>query len=65
MLGVYSFYLDFANEIGARPMDAGDADRGREFAVAVDKQLGLKLVSDKAEIEQLIIDHIERVPSGN
>ncbi|HXS97538.1 MAG TPA: TIGR03435 family protein [Candidatus Limnocylindrales bacterium] len=65
MPGVYSFYLEFGNEIGARPTDAGDADRGPEFAVAVEKQLGLKLVSDKTEIEQLIIDHIERVPSGN
>src|SRR5262249_50435258 len=67
--GAYDFYLDFANEIGARRTPEGESldapDRGPEFLAAIQSQLGLKLVSDKTEIEQLIIDHIDRTPSGN
>jgi uncharacterized protein (TIGR03435 family) len=33
--------------------------------VALQTELGLKLVPDKTEIELLVIDHINCTPSGN
>ena len=38
--------------------------QGPTFLEAVRKQLGLKLVPDKAPVETLIVDHIEK-PSEN
>jgi uncharacterized protein (TIGR03435 family) len=35
------------------------------FADAVEKHLGLKLVSTKTSIEVLIVDHVEKVPTEN
>jgi uncharacterized protein (TIGR03435 family) len=69
LAGVYSFYLEYGNEIGVRRTpDAGGPellDQAPEFSVALQKELGLKLTPDKAEIEMLVIDHINRTPSGN
>ena len=46
-----------------RAADAS-ADAGPDLFTAVEEQLGLKLVPDKAPVDVLVIDHIER-PSAN
>jgi uncharacterized protein (TIGR03435 family) len=69
LTGRYSFYLEFGDDIGIRTTDSGTVpeplDRGQSFPSAIEKQLGLKLIADNAEIELLVIDNINRVPSGN
>jgi uncharacterized protein (TIGR03435 family) len=69
LTGVYDFYFEFANELGPRRTAEGEApdvlDQAQDFSVALQTQLGLKLISDKTEIERLVIDHIDRTPSGN
>ena len=55
--GVYDIALDINTDRG------GDA-----FAVwqrALQEQLGLKLEAQKAAVEVLVIDHVERIPTGN
>jgi uncharacterized protein (TIGR03435 family) len=61
LAGVYDFYLEFGNDIGKTEA----VDQGQEFSVAVQTQLGLKLVADKTEVDLLVIDHIDRKPTGN
>ena len=58
LTGRYDFYLEFGNDIAS-------ADQGEDFSTALKTQLGLMLESDNTEIEQLVIDHIDRTPSGN
>jgi uncharacterized protein (TIGR03435 family) len=64
LTGRYDFYVEYDSAIASRP-DANELDRGPDFAVALQSQLGLKLTPDKTEIELLVIDHIERTPSEN
>ena len=40
-------------------------DQGQFFLSAVQTQLGLKLIPVTTQIELLIIDHINRIPTGN
>ena len=49
---------------GPAPADAYVPDRPDLFH-AIQQQLGLKLERSKAPIDVLVIDHAERVPSGN
>jgi uncharacterized protein (TIGR03435 family) len=69
LTGRYDFYLEFGNDIGVPKTVEGSApqtvDQGETFSAAVQSQLGLRLVPETAEIELLVIDHIERVPSAN
>jgi uncharacterized protein (TIGR03435 family) len=44
---------------------AGDSGGGPTLFAALDKQLGLKLVKDKATFEVLVIDHADRTPVAN
>jgi uncharacterized protein (TIGR03435 family) len=66
LTGTYDLHLTFAPE-NERKLPAGDLQfgcYGPELEQAMKKQLGLKLVSTKAPIETLVIDHIEQ-PSAN
>jgi uncharacterized protein (TIGR03435 family) len=42
-----------------------DADPGPDIRDAVQQQLGLRLVSKKIPVDILVIDHAEKVPTGN
>ena len=42
-----------------------DSDTGPDLSAAVHQQLGLKLEKKKMPVETLVIDHAERVPTGN
>jgi uncharacterized protein (TIGR03435 family) len=69
LTGRYDFYLEFGNDIGAaRAADVNSTesvDQGPPYMSAIQSQLGLKLTPDKAVVELLVIDHIERTPTGN
>jgi uncharacterized protein (TIGR03435 family) len=55
--GKFDFTLDYARE--------GHDDPGPSLFTAVQEQLGLKLESVKAPLDVLVIDHADRVPTGN
>jgi uncharacterized protein (TIGR03435 family) len=59
--GIYDFTMDWARE-----QEAGSANdtSGPGLFAALEQQLGLKLVSTKAQVEVVVIDHIE-LPSEN
>ena len=62
LTGNVDFALEFARE---RPPDAPASDvDGPTFREALAKQTGLKLVPQKVELENIVVDHIER-PSAN
>jgi uncharacterized protein (TIGR03435 family) len=66
MKGVSDFTLEWALE--ARPGDAGattDSVPGASIFTAVQEQLGLKLEARKGPVEILVIDHAEKIPTGN
>jgi uncharacterized protein (TIGR03435 family) len=50
----------------ARPLSVQpEADAGPDLIAAVQEQLGLKLEKKKGPVEILVIDHAEKVPTGN
>jgi uncharacterized protein (TIGR03435 family) len=59
LTGRYDFYLEFSNGIGE------PGDQAEDFSTALQTQLELKLLPEKTEVELLVIDHIDRTPSGN
>jgi len=62
LTGNFDFALEFVPE---RPPDAPMSDvSGPTFRQALAKQTGLKLVPQKVELENIVVDHIER-PSAN
>jgi uncharacterized protein (TIGR03435 family) len=65
LAGQFDIHLEFAPEIGAGNT-GGDspAELGPSLFTALQEQLGLKLSPDKAPVEVLVVDHIEK-PSGN
>jgi uncharacterized protein (TIGR03435 family) len=77
LAGNYDFKLAFSNDrtggaVASPPTQDAAAnpvvpanDLGLSFFDAVQAQLGLKLESNKASIDNLIIDHIDRVPTDN
>jgi uncharacterized protein (TIGR03435 family) len=60
--GIYNFKLQWTPE-STKPRDSGVTDLPSVF-IAVQEQLGLRLRSQKAPVEILVIDHAER-PSEN
>jgi uncharacterized protein (TIGR03435 family) len=74
--GTFDIHLEFSPEGTALdrggpgdvalPVNAGNPDTSRpSIFTAVQEQLGLKLESQKAPAEVLVIDHVERVPTEN
>ena len=67
LTGEFDFNLEYSPE-GLRP-GRREADAPSEDAPglvdAVQLQLGLKLESKKEPIDILVIDHIDKVPTGN
>jgi uncharacterized protein (TIGR03435 family) len=62
LTGTYDWVMEFIDERDGHVVPP-DAD-GLNFAQALEKQVGLKLVSTKAPYQFLIVDHVER-PSEN
>jgi len=60
--GLYIYQLNFT-PLSAQSESASDP--APDFFAAVEQQLGLKLEPKKALIDVLVIDHADRVPSGN
>jgi uncharacterized protein (TIGR03435 family) len=74
LTGKYDFELDFTPNIppgqllppGGSPPPADTASEpGLSIADALQKQLGLRLVPNKAKLDVLVIDKAEKVPSAN
>jgi uncharacterized protein (TIGR03435 family) len=76
LTGTYDFKLGFSRDSAGgaaaslNPQDAtsnpaSSSDPGLSLFGAVQAQLGLKLESGKASIDHLIIDHIDKAPTGN
>jgi uncharacterized protein (TIGR03435 family) len=63
MIGFFDFTLEWTPD--ARPGEASDSAPGTSIFAAVQEQLGLKLESRKGPLEMLVIDHVEKVPTGN
>jgi uncharacterized protein (TIGR03435 family) len=77
LTGLYDFNLDYRIDLSGFPLPpgapapspdaptAGASDPGPDFAAAVQQQLGLRLVAGRANLDVLVIDKAERVPSEN
>jgi uncharacterized protein (TIGR03435 family) len=59
--GIFNFKLQWTPE-SAKPVDGGP--EGAPIYTAIQEQLGLRLRSQKAPVEILVIDHVER-PTAN
>jgi hypothetical protein len=57
LIGVFDF------ELGWTPDQVeSKSDSGPSFTTAIEEQLGLKLKSEKGQIEVLVLDHLEKPP---
>jgi uncharacterized protein (TIGR03435 family) len=73
LTGLYDFDLDFTMDItgvplppGAQPAPStGASDPGSDIAAAVQQQLGLRLVDGRANLDMVIIDKAEKIPTEN
>ena len=66
--GQYDFSLYWYRDCGNCTDGKGEIDNlspGPDFGAALKQQLGLELVPSKSQIEVLVIDHAERMPSEN
>jgi uncharacterized protein (TIGR03435 family) len=59
--GQYDFTLQYVREEGA----SLDGPNAPSLFAAVQEQLGLKLVSTKGPVEIIVVDHAEKIPTGN
>ena len=62
--GHYDAVLDYGPPVPRDAADADDATGAPQFPIALEKQLGLKLVKQKAQVDVFIIDHVEQ-PTEN
>jgi uncharacterized protein (TIGR03435 family) len=60
LTGMYKFSLDWSD---ARA--AGGGSRPPTLETALEQNLGLELEKSKADVDVLVIDHLEKVPTGN
>jgi uncharacterized protein (TIGR03435 family) len=80
LTGLYDFNLDYTIDLSgfvlpppppgaptpaAAPPGNNASDPGPDFATVVQQQLGLKLVATKANLDVLVIDQAEKVPTAN
>lgn len=73
LTGRYDFVLEFTPDLSGIPLPAGFSaqdgnnatDPGSDVAVAVEKQLGLKLTSTRGKLDVMVVDHAEKIPTGN
>ncbi|HUB80763.1 MAG TPA: TIGR03435 family protein [Bryobacteraceae bacterium] len=67
LTGKYDITLSWTSGggIGRRADPDAPADLGISIEAAVQQQLGLKLVSSKGPIDTIVVDKVERNPSGN
>jgi uncharacterized protein (TIGR03435 family) len=64
LTGIYDYELEFAaGGRGPDPDQSGDA--GPDIIPAVEKQLGLKVISKKVSLDYVIVDSIDRSPAEN
>ena len=62
--GKFDFTLSWVMDRG-EPSGAPDADSGPTIFSALQVQLGLKLEQKKGPVDRLVIDHADKVPTGN
>jgi len=74
LTGLYDFSLDYTIDLSGFPLPPGApapapnhnaSDPGPDLAAVVQQQLGLRLVARKANLDVLIIDKADRVPTAN
>jgi uncharacterized protein (TIGR03435 family) len=79
MKGKYDFTLSWANESlaaarggamagpegGAPAANLAEPDNGPTLLQAIQSQLGVKLEPKKTQVEILVVDHVEKVPTEN
>jgi uncharacterized protein (TIGR03435 family) len=72
--GKYDFLLEYTPDLrgvppppdaGAPAAPPGAGEPGTNLPTAVEKQLGLKLTSRKANVEVIVVDRAEKVPTEN
>jgi uncharacterized protein (TIGR03435 family) len=75
--GKYDFKLEYTIDLSGFPLPpgasgpppaapaAGASDPGPDLAAAVQQQLGLRLMPSKANLDVLVIDKAEKVPTDN
>jgi len=64
LTGKYDFELDFTANLPAAPTET-PSEPGLSVADALQRQLGLRLVANKAKLDVLIIDKAEKIPTAN
>ncbi len=69
LTGKYDFKMNLGIDGGFRrpglPPLTADDPRGPDIFSALDKDLGLKLQKVQIAIDVLVIDHLDRIPTGN
>lgn len=71
LTGKYDFELEFAPEPGSFPSPPGSGgssdpiERGPDLLAALHRQLGLTVVGSRADLDVLVIDKAEKVPTAN
>ena len=62
--GEYDYNLYWVTDLTGRGAGA-DVDSGPTLLTAIQDQLGLKLEATKGQIDVLVIDHVEKIPTEN
>jgi uncharacterized protein (TIGR03435 family) len=77
LTGLYDFNLDYTMDLSGFPLPpgapgpepaapaAGASDPGSDFTAVVQKQLGLRLVAGKTNLDVVVVDKADKVPTDN